>query len=202
MARRGRKSGARARIQDVRITDSTAGSDGSKIDRMIQATQVSESQVRVICGDVFDINPPTTQSSTIYGFATVINTDDFQSLAQQYELYRVTAIKFDIYDINPSAVVSNVWSTFHNSTAGASGAYTRAQVADGPDSRVLSSGTGFTSLYWRAHGTLELGFQPTNTTGTTQQYFGGLRYSLAAATAGQSKYQVVVHAVVDFRGRL
>jgi len=200
---RRRNAGPNRRIQDVRIADSTAGSDGTKIDRMITHLQTSESQIRVLCGDIVDVQPGTTQTSTVYGFASIIATDDFQSVAQQYEQYRITAIKFDVYDINPLSICQNVWSTFHNDTIGSSTAYTRAQILDGPDSRVLSSGTGQTTFYWRAHGVEEMRFQGVNTASTAQNYFGGLRWSTLNGTAGASqKYEIVIHAVVDFRGRL
>jgi hypothetical protein len=202
MARHGKSNrSSRSRIQDVRIADPAAGSDGTKIDRIISQLKTSESQIRVLCGDAGDITPPATLTSTIYGFASIINSDDFQSMAQQFELYRITAVKYDIYDINPSAVVTNVWSTFH-SEALTQPSYTRAQVADGPDSKVISGGNGQATLYWRAHGVEENRFQATNTAASTQQFFGGLRYSTQAVATGAVKYQLVVHAVVDFRGRL
>jgi len=203
MARRGKGGKSTRRIQDVRIADSTAGSDGAKIDRMITQLQTSESQIRILCGDLLDIQPTSTQTSSLYSFSSVIATDDFQSVAQQYEQYRITAIKFDIYDINPLSIVQNVWSTFHNDSIGPPSAYTRLQIADAPDSRVLSSGTGQTTLYWRAHGVEEMRFQGVNTASTAQSYFGGLRWSTLLGTPNASqKYQVVIHAVVDFRGRL
>jgi len=203
MVRRTKGGKTARRIQDVRIADSTAGSDGAKIDRMISQLQNTESQVRVLCGDIIDVNPTTTSTSTVYGFPSIIATDDFQSLAQQYETYRITAIKFDVYDINPTSVVQNVWSTFHNDTVGPSPAYTRVQVIDGPDSRVISSGEGHATFYWRAHGTEENRFQGINTAATSQFYFGGLRFNtFASAQAVNQKYEVIVHAVVDFRGRL
>lgn len=196
------KGGGKRKIQNVRIADDAAGEDGLKIDRMISQLQTSESQVRVLCGATYDTNATTTAATYTLSFGDIFATDDFTSMLAQYELFRVTAIKFDIYDVNPSLAANNNWSTFHNDTLNTP-AYTRAQVADGPDSRVLSSGTGQTTLYWRAHGVEENRFQTTVTTSPAApiQFFGGLRYYVIGAATG-SKYQIVMHAVVDFRGRL
>jgi len=204
MTRRGARKSVTRRIQEVRITDPTAGSDGAKIDRIISQLQNSASQTRILAGDVVDVQPPVSTGATrIYGFDSIIATDDFQSLAAQFETYRVTAIKFDVYDINPGSVVQNVWSTFHNDIFDVSPAYTRLQIVDAPDSKVLSSGETHTTFYWRAHGTEEMRFQGTSTVSTRLAYFGGLRFhTLASAQSVNQKYQVIVHAVVDFRGRL
>lgn len=203
MARRTNNKGrSTQRITNVRITDPSAGEDGLRVDRQISAMKNSESQTRVICGDIFDVGIPTTNdTSGSWGFEQCFNTDEFNSMIQQYALMRITSIKFDIYDINPGTGAYNTWGIWHDNYTGTVGPFTRANVADLPDSRVLSAGTGQTTLYWTAHGTAENEFQASYAGGSLVQKFGGLRYYVAAGGAALAKYSVVVHAVVDFRGR-
>jgi len=197
-----RNGGAKNRILNVRIADSAAGTDGLHVDRQISAIKESESQTRVLIGDVFDIGVPTTTDvSTTYGFSNIVATDDFQSVAQQYNTFRVTSIKFDIFDTNPNVSAYNAWGVFHDNYEGSPLAFTRANIADLPDSRVLSGGTGQTTLYWVAHGPLENQFNGATTVGSTVQQFGGLKYYVGVGGSAVPKYTVQVHAVVDFRGR-
>jgi hypothetical protein len=203
MARKqGRKNGSKNQILNVRIADSAAGEDGLRVDRQITAIKNSESQTRVVIGDIFDVGIPTTaDTSTSYTFDSILNTDDFASLAAQYNLFRVVAIKFDIYDTNPNQSAYNNWGIWHDNYEGSAPAFTRANIADLPDSRVISGGTGQTTLYWVAHGSLENQFNATTTTGSPVQKYGGLKYYVGLGGAALAKYSVQVHAVVDFRGR-
>lgn len=204
MARKqGRTNGSgKNRILNVRIADSAAGEDGLRVDRQIAAIKNSESQTRVVIGDIFDIGIPTAaDNSGSYTFDSITATDDWQSLAAQYNLFRIVSIKFDIYDTNPSVSAYNNWGVWHDNYEGGTPAYTRANVADLPDSRVISGGTGQTSLYWVAHGPLEHQFNATTTTGSPVQKYGGLKYYVGLGGAAVAKYSLQVHAVVDFRGR-
>jgi len=187
---------------NVRVTDSSAGQDGLKIDRMISSLQTSESQVRILVGDNNDFSTATSTQVGTYEFGNVFSSDDFQSMAQQFELFRIVAFKFDISDVASNVAVANVWSTFHDDYTTVP-SFTRPNVADGPDARVISAGTGQTSLYWMAHGTTELGFQSDGVAGVAPDKYGGLRFFIGADPSGpRLKYSVAVHAVVDFRGRI
>lgn len=187
---------------DVRITDSAAGSDGAKVDRQISSIKQSESQTRMLIGDAFDLGVPTTTDTLAsWGFDQLFATDDFGSMLVQYNEFRVVSIKFDIYDINSSAAAYNSWGVWHDNYESSVPAYTRANIADLPDSRVISAGTGQTTLYWRAHGSAEQQFQASSNQGSTAQRFGGLKYFVGVGGAAVPKYSVVVHAVVDFRAR-
>jgi len=199
--RRGKVS-RRNRITNVRLADASAGPEGLRVDRMIQAVQQSESQIRCLVGDIVDLSATTTGGVGFYDINNLLGTDEFNSLIQQWQTYRVTAIKYDIYDVNSGVAVLNNWSTFHDDYNGSPAAQTRANVADGPDSRTLSVGAGQTTLYWVAHGVEENRFQADSTSGAAAQRFGGLRYYIGSAGAVTTKYQLVVHAVVDFRGRI
>lgn len=200
-SRNTRKSGNR-RIADVRVVDSAVGSDGPLVDRMISAVKISESQIRVVVGDLTDVFTTTTAgvNGTI-GFDNILQSDEVASLVQQYNLFRVRAIKFDIYDINPGQSVLNTFGIWHDNYEGAAPTYTRANVADLPDSRSISSGTGQTTLYWVAHGVAEMQFQQASSVGTPYQAYGGLKYFLGAVSQAVPKYTIQMHAVVDFRGR-
>lgn len=187
---------------NVRIADNASGTDGLHADRMISAIKQSESQTRILIGDTFDLATSTAADTLgTYGFDSIFVSDDFISMIQQFNLFRVMAIKFDIYDINPNAAVFNTWGIWHDNYETSIPAYVRSNIADLPDSRVLSGGTGQTTLYWLAHGTAEQQFQASSTTGSPIQRFGGLKYFVQATSPSVPKYTVQVHAVVDFRGR-
>lgn len=197
-----KRSNNRSRITNVRITDPTAGEDQLRIDRQMSAVKTSESQTRIVIGDIIDIGTNAADTFGVYGFDSIFGSDDFISMIQQYNLFRVKSIKFDIYDINTRVGLVNQWGVWHDNYELTAPPYTRANIADLPDSRVLSTGTGQTTLYWSAHGTAENQFQAANSQGSPSQKFGGLRYYIQGTTEPFSqKYSIQVHAVVDFRGR-
>lgn len=186
---------------NVRIADNTAGQDGLHVDRMISDIKQSESQIRLLAGDAVDLGSLTTDTLGTYGFDNVFASDEFVTAIQQYNLFRIRAIKFDIYDINPNQPVFNAWGVWHDNYETTIPAYTRANVTDLPDSRVISGGTGQTTLYWVAHGTAEMQFQAASTAGSPAQRFGGLKFFIGGSTAAVSKFELVVHVLIDFRGR-
>lgn len=202
---RGNKVGSRRskdKILNVRVADSAAGADGLRVDRMISAIKDSESQMRIMVGDIIDLGIPSSADTlSSYGFDQIVACDDFVSMAQQFNLFRITAIKFDVYDNNPSVAAYNGWGVWHENYNSSSLAYTRANIADLPDSRVISGGTGQTTLYWLAHGTAENQFQNAFAGNSTLNRFGGLKYFIGNGGTAVNKYTVQVHAVVDFRGR-
>lgn len=185
---------------NVRMTDPASGHDGLHVDRMISAIKESQSQTRVLIGDFVGLDVAAGATLGTYGFDQIFGSDDFTSMLQQWTLFRVRAIKFDIYDINPAASLYNVFGTWHDNYETSIPSYTRANIADLPDSRVISAGTGQTTLYWVAHGTSEEQFQSASSLGSISQRFGGLKYSYDGGTPA-GKFALQVHAVVDFRGR-
>lgn len=188
------------RIMSVREADPVNGSDSIKIDRQIAAVKTSESQVRVICGDFRDLPLTTAENIGTFDFNNILLTDDFTTLSQQYNLFRVSSIKFRVADVNPGVSAYNVFGTSHASYQGTAPSITRANISDLPDARILSGGTGEAVFYWRAHGTREQAFQST-TAATTPFSFGGLQWYISANPGPSPKYIIQVHAVVDFRGR-
>lgn len=204
MTRSGGKGGGSSRknrIQNVRITDDYAGEDGNKVERMITSLQNSHSQTRLLCSDSYAISvPTTTATNAIVAGSQVRTSDDFISIAAQFETFRVKAIRFDIYDLSPNSFGTAFWGTFHDDyLTNTQPTFTSSDVVDSPDGQIVPPGTGKITLIWMAKGTRENDF-----TAITQPSsdFGGLRYTVnAAATPVVAKYQIFWKAVVDFRGR-
>lgn len=204
--RKGRNS--KNRVTNVRVVDEFAGTDGVRVDRMLASLHNSQSQCRVLCSTTFQITAPTTgvDRIDIFSGAQVRDTDDFVSLASQFELYRVVAIRFDVYDINPGLPAAHSFSTFHHKSVGNPTPFPFAEVVDAPDSQIVSPGTGVAHFTWVAKSTDERSFQTTITSTDSAlappYNFGGLRW--AVANTGSSigtKFQVSAKALVDFRGR-
>lgn len=193
---------ARKSVQDVRVMDDYAGQDSAKFDRVLSQLQNSHSQVTLCISDEFNIGVSTTNTNSILAGSQVRIFDDFISLAQQFQTFRIKRIRFDVYDINPSLVATTVWSTFHDVyTTGNQYVPTFSNVVDAPDSQVLPPGIGKATFVWTAKGTLENTFQSTQNTTPAPPDFGGLRYSIVGQPTTGAKYMVVVKAIVDFRGR-
>lgn len=197
--RTNRGSNAKNKIQNVRVVDKDEGTDDVVCQRIIQSYNTSEGQIRVLCN--LHQEYATSASANVQGtvdYATMTATDDFASFAAQYMEFRVKAVRFDIYDINPSSVPTvNYWSTFHN--VGGTAVPTDVEsVLDRPDARSVPPGDGKISLAWVAHGIPEMAFQPTN----GYQNLGGLSFFIATTTAQVNpKYALAIKFVVDFRGR-
>lgn len=204
MTRNVKGKGNKNSVTNVRVVDSYAGTDAAYIDRSISHLQNTHSQISVLVATQVPITPSSGSGQNNYYSASLIrNTDEWVSFSQQYQTYRIRAIKFDVYDINPNSSVANVWSTYHD-VLSTPGAFNFDQVTDGPDSQTIPPGSGKVSFYWRAKGTTENEFQSLTSTasgGIAPADFGGLRAALGAGSATSPKFQLVVKAVVDFRGR-
>lgn len=191
-------------ISNVRVVDDDAGGDSAYVNRCITQMQNSHSQVTLICSDTFTLSTGAAASGLVAGSYTgsgVRAMDEFVSIAAQFDTYRIRAIRFDVYDINQSIAATNVYSTFHDvAPSGTSFAPPPlATTVDGPDSKNVAPGTGREHFYWVARGTNEQLFQATDASGAAD--FGGLRWGFFSPTLSTAKYQVVVKAIVDFRGR-
>lgn len=197
---KGKKRGGKAgRVQNVRVVDEFAGADGARLDRMLSDLQNSQSQTRVLCSDCYTIGTTAAVQNANISASQVAVTDDFVSLISQYETFRVRAIQFDIYDVNPNLSAVGFFGTFHdNFTSTNQPVFIAANVVDSVDGQLVPPGTGKLSLTWMAHGSLEMGF---NATINPIRDFGGLRYSIQAASGVAPKFQVYFKAIVDFRGK-
>jgi hypothetical protein len=192
------------RVQNVRVLDEYAGSDSAYVDRVISQLQNSHSFTTLLCTETFNLSTASSSGTdrlAISTTASVVGSDDFQSMAQQFATFRVRCVRYDVYDVNASVPVTSGFSTYHDSTEPNSvrPALTLAAVLDSPDSQVVPPGMGKISLFWRAKGTLENEFQSL----VSGEYldYGGLRGVLSSQTLSTLKYQIVFKAVVDFRGR-
>jgi len=204
--RQTQKRSAKNRISNVRVVDEYAGSDGARMDRILAQFQNSHSQIRVLCSETFNQNTQTAAYISTFSAVQIRATDDFQSFAQQFETYRIVAIRFDVYDIAPNNPTPVFLSTWHDEVLyGASPSFTAANVLDAPDSQVVPPGIGKVALTWMPKGTLENSFQSELAASSPIDY-GGIRISASAGASGFTsntpKLQIVMKAVVDFRGRL
>lgn len=198
MARRGNNNNKRTgkRVQNVRVLDRDEAPDSLKVSSILSSMTASNSQCRVICGYSGTLSPQASSGGTV-SLPELQSTDDWTSLTEQFREYRVRAIQFRIFDVQPgSAANVNFWATFHQVTGFPD--VSAASVVDRPDARSIPPGTGYTELVWLAHGQPEMEFQST----TASNNFGGLIYNNSpASTITGTKYTVVAKFVVDFRAR-
>ncbi len=104
-------------VQNVRVVDPDAGNDSAYIERCIAGLQNSESTITVLCNDTLTLATSNAANGLVAGTITasqVRGTDDFISMMEQFNMYRIRAVRFDIYDINQSVAATNVFSTFHD----------------------------------------------------------------------------------------
>jgi len=186
-------------IQNVRVVDKDEGVDDVVVDRLLQSLVQSESQIRVSCNLRQELSPGTTVGTaalTSFDYTSASTTDDFASFSAQFLEFRVRAMRFDIYDIQPNVSVLNYMGSFH--TAGPASATSLEAILDRADSRSLTSGQGKTSLSWVAHGIPEMEFQDV----TSFTNLGGISiYTNPQVAVTGAKYQVVCKYIIDFRGR-
>lgn len=181
------------RIQDVRVIEKSEGQREAKIEKQLAAYKEAQGFTRVVIKDTLFVGIGATSVDGAYSFPTIRTSDEFVSLSEQYTTFKVSGIRFDVVDYNPSASAFNIFATYHGS-----GAITGfEQVTDQPDSKTVTSGGGKVSFYWYPSGPLEnswFEFDDVNN-------FGGLVWTVGAGTPTTNKFSVVVSAIVDFRAR-
>jgi len=192
----GRRTRGGNRIQNVRVVDNDEARDSVRVSGILTSLSSSNQQIRVTCGYQGTLTP-TAQVGGIVSLAELTGTDDWASFDDQFTEYRVRAIQFRVFDLQPnSPAVVNLWATYHQ--LGGAVAVSPNDIVDRPDARVLTPGTGWITLDWAAHGQPEMEFQPV----VGGLSYGGLCYNVSpAATINGTKYQIVAKFVVDFRGR-
>lgn len=203
MTRRGKRGNRKNAVTNVRVVDDYAGANSAKVDRMLAQLQNSQSQTRVEVNSAFDIRTVATGGDVLgtYTIKNVRLSDEFDSLSSQWNMFRVRAIRFDIYDVNPNLPLLSAFSTVHETSFTATTAtYSFQQVVDGPDAQIPTCGGPRARLTWVASGIREMEFQNFDGNADNSQDFGGLRYAIGNATAGL-KFSVLVKAIVDVRGR-
>lgn len=190
-------------VQNVRVVDPLAGDDGLKVDRQLAAIHSSSNHVQVLCSQFNDLAVTTAEQLGNIGWSQIVLFDDFASLSQQFNTYRVRSVRFDVYDIAPNTVGSGLFSTFHfQYTTGTQPAFSFNDVVDGSDSAYIPPGTGKVSFTWVAHTLNEKGYYDVlPPTAAARPDFGGLRFVIPGGTAAPAKYRIITKAIVDFRGR-
>lgn len=202
MVSRNKRGGRKTRVQNVRVMDEYSGSDGAYVDRCLAQLHNTESQVTMMCSSQTVLTPSTTAGTfltTNVTGATVRGTDDFVNIATQFLEYRVRCIRVDVYDINPGQTSVNLWSNIHDDQVSIPTA-TIDTIADRPDAQSVPTGTGKIQLSWRMHGQPESEFQSVEAS-LSPVDFGGIQGTFGANALGQPKFQYVMKAIVDFRGR-
>lgn len=184
-------------INNVRIVPDGEGSRAERVNRMIAAIRESQSQTRVACKVLAQVDLTTFARVVNYGYAACRDTDDFASLKVQYSTYRITGMRFDIYDQAPGIPSISQWGTFHT-VGGNKAPANQGEVIDLSDSQEVSPGTGKVSLYWYPSGPLENSWYDVDDTSVD---FGGVSSYVPASTANATKYSVMLTYVVDFRAR-
>jgi hypothetical protein len=195
--------GGKNAVSNVRIVDEYSGTDGARVDRMLSALATSQSQVRIEINSAITLTTITSGADTlgIFTLVSLRSQDEWASMSSQFQEFRVAAIRFDIYDVNPNIICFSVFSTFHEINEGSTANYSFQQVADGADAQVPTNGAPRVRLSWVAKGPAENSFQNVDPNLQTFADFGGLRYAFGLANTAGQKYEVLVKAVVDFRGR-
>lgn len=184
----------RDQVQNVRVVDQFSGSDSARFERMVNQLKSSESQIRVMVSGSSTLAANTSAINITIDIGNLATYDDFISIAQQYNLYRVSGLRVDLYDASPNFLVPTLVGTYH---ADGPAAFDFGSVADLPDSRSVSA-SGHESVTWLPKGNLENNFQS-----TTSPYisFGGVAISCMSASAANTKYVYTIKAIIDFRGR-
>lgn len=190
-------------VQNVRMVDPLAGSDGMLVDRQLSAIHASSNHIQVLCSQYNDLGVTATEQLGNISWSQIVLFDDFISLSSQFNTFRVRSVRYDIYDINTGVIGTGLFSTFHdNFTAGTQPSFSFAEVVDGSDSTYIPPGTGKASLSWVGHSLNEKGYYDVSpSSGGNLNDFGGLRYVVPGGTATAAKYRIVTKAIVDFRGR-
>lgn len=170
---------------------------GARFDKMVASMRSNEAATPVLIKGVFGINSTATAAGSLYSVTNLVAEDDFQSLAQQFNTFKVKAMRFEVFHTNPGTIVPIVLSTLHIDGGNVTPLVSQASVVDGEDSKYLDAGAGKQVFYWNARGTLENQFQST----TLYTDFGGLRYFNEATTGNFTIARIIVTAQVVFRGR-
>lgn len=171
-----------------------------RVDKMLASMRSGQSACPVLIKTSLSLVTSTTAG--ILGSFTYLElavTDDFASLAQQFNEFKVKCMRFRVCHTNPTNTTPLVFSTVHANVPSAlpSTWLNEASVVDGPDSKYISPGADPEVFYWNASGVSETEYQDVNTFNN----HGGLRYYVPQVTTSAQAAVVVVEALVVFRGR-
>lgn len=192
-----KKGNNKLRVSQTRSDGDTAA---AKIDRTIAQMRAGESSCVVLCKSAYQLSTSSgSPSSLVITYPEIAATDEFISLAQQFNMFRIKCMRFDLSHTNPSFVGNVVASTVHSNIVGAipTAWTTEGGVIDGPDSVFISPGASREVFYWNGTGVSETEFQDVS----AYNNHGGFRCYLPVQAAPAVAGVVVVSAVVIFKGR-
>ncbi len=140
-------------------------------------------------------NAVVASSGGTLKYSDLTGTTDFTNFAALYRTYRIVGIEFQIFDQNPTAVVSALAGTLH--TGGVAPSATLVLVQDCPDSANIKP-YGQHHYYWRPTNQAERLFMDTSSTSD----YGGLYFWSLGGTAVTGKWRYLVRYVVEFKDRI
>jgi hypothetical protein len=192
------RRGGRRNRQVVQVReDGDAGA--ARIDRAISHFRFQESAATILVKAQYDLTAQTTPNGYAITYTQIVATDDFASMATQFNTFKVKAMRFEAFHTNPTGIIPVAMSTVHGDFTGdpPSTWISDQSIIDAPDSQFLEPGSKKQTWYWNARGTAENQFQDVN----TFTNYGGLRYYVRAAGSATYIASVIMTAEVVFRGR-
>jgi hypothetical protein len=172
---------------------------GARFDRMVSNARYNESATMVLVKAVTGVDTAAAAFSRVYSFNELAQEDDFIAMASQFQLFRVKAMRFEVFHTYPSSTVPVVMSTFHTDGTQGTSILGQANTVDGPDSKYMDPGAGKQTFYWNGTNSSEKLYQAVSSFVS----YGGLRlYSEASGgAAGLPLIRIIVTAQVVFKGR-
>lgn len=196
MTRKNRRGGRNQRTSTVQVVDGDVDNRALKVERMVRAVREAQSFTRVLVKGRTTVDIPSADVTGQIDFLTAYITDEFVTYSSQYRAFRVSAIKYDVFDIAPNNITRCVFGVYH--TVNNDRPANSGQVFDLPDSTEIAPGTGRHVYYWYPSGVQERQFLSTE--GATANY-GGLAYTITGSATPAPKYDIVFTYVLDFRAR-
>jgi hypothetical protein len=201
MARNNRKRTRQSRqAQPVYTVDAQDSPDQLRVSRTFAAMDASLSLINTVIEANTFLNVGTTtanQGATSFGAFT--STTDFSAFATEYKLFRIKAIQFDVYDVNPNSTGTAYFSTQHIN-AGTTLGTGLSQVTSAIDVGIVPPGVGMKTFTWVAKTNDELSYQASS--GTIQDYGGLVYYSPTSTGTGSSRWTIIAKAHIQFRSRV
>lgn len=192
-----RNNNRRNKVMQTRPDGDTTA---AKIDRTISQMRAGESACTVLCKAAYQLaTSVSAPTSTVITYPEIVATDDFVSMAQQFNMFKIKYMRFDLSHTNPTFVGNVVASTVHGNISGAIPLSWTSEnaVVDGPDSTYISPGAAKEVFYWNGTGVSETEYQDV----TNYNNHGGFRCYLPTQSTALVAGVVVVSAVVVFKGR-
>lgn len=194
-----RKNAARRNNNQIVTVAQDGDVQGAKFDRMVSNARYNESATMVLVKAVTGVDTAAAAASRVYSFNELAQEDEFIAMASQFQLFKIKAMRFEVFHTYPTNTVPVVMSTFHTDGAQGTNILGQANTVDGPDSKYMDPGAGKQTFYWNGTNSLEKLYQsPSSFTS-----LGGLRWyaESSGGAAGLPLLRIIVTAQVVFKGR-